>query len=76
MTEQMKRRLWLVRDYETVLKRHISDTEKESEEIQIAAISRKYGEITIPDRKSDIAEDWKYDDQLGMFKLSEDGQEG
>lgn len=76
MTEQMKRRLWLVRDYETVLKRHISDTEKESEEIQIAAISRKYGEITIPDRKSDMAEDWKYDDQLGMFKLSEDGQEG
>lgn len=72
MTEQMKRRLWLVRDYETVLKRHISDTKKESEEIQIAAISRKYGEITIPDRESDIVENWKYDDQLGMFKLSED----
>ena len=46
--------------------------ELETSHISMNAISRKYGEITIPDRESDIVENWKYDDQLGMFKLSED----
>ena len=67
--ETMRERLWLNRDYTAALKQYVSDTEEESEEEQMTAISKKYGEIIIPDRKSDVVDPWTYDDQLGVFKL-------
>lgn len=40
-------------------------------------ISCRYGEITIPYGKSSTVDEWKYSDQLGMFKLTEENrQEG
>ncbi len=69
MTEEMEERLWLIRDYETVLKQHVLDADDLTQDEAMKEVSKRYGEITVPYGKSSMLEVWKYDDQLGMFKV-------
>ena len=47
------------------------------QDVQMNEVSCRYGEITIPYGRSSTVDEWKYSDQLGMFKLTEENrQEG
>ena len=77
MTEEMEGRLWIIRDYEAALRRYVSDASDVPQDVQMNEISCRYGEITIPYGRSSTVDEWKYSDQLGMFKLTEENrQEG
>ena len=77
MTEEMEGRLWIIRDYEAALRRYVSDTSDVPQDVQMNEVSCRYGEITIPYGRSSTVDEWKYSDQLGMFKLTEENrQEG
>ena len=70
-TEKQKR-YWLNRDYIEDLKQYIikkaNNDEKEIDmEMEMNRLSKRYGEISIPDTNSS----WNYSDQYGLFKNKE-----
>lgn len=65
--DMMKQRLWLSRNYIHLLRKYLSDTEDEEKELE--RISKKWGEVTIPDygdKNSNVQ--WYYTDDFGFFK--------
>lgn len=65
--DMMKQRLWLSRNYIHLLRKYLSDTEDEEKELE--RISKKWGEVTIPDygdKNSNVQ--WYYADDFGFFK--------
>ncbi len=65
LTDEVKSRLWLERDYETALRRLLdSDTEESQEEQVINKKSKRYGEVTFPENKD---QGFFYSDQFGLF---------
>ena len=59
------------------MRRYVSDTSDVPQDVQMNEVSCRYGEITIPYGRSSTVDEWKYSDQLGMFKLTEENrQEG
>lgn len=67
MAEAMRSKLWLERDYETALRQLIeSENEATQEEQMMKAKSRRYGEITLPDREN---QSLVYSDQFGLLTI-------
>ena len=65
ITNELCVRLWLVRDYETSLRQLCDFENQENQEEQMMKMnSRRYGEITLPDKESQIL---IYSDQFGLF---------
>lgn len=65
-------RLWLDRDYGAALRRCAAnepDHDEADEADLLNALSKKYGEILLPDGNADAV--WYYTDQLGLFKMME-----
>ncbi|SUC35154.1 CRISPR-associated helicase Cas3, subtype I-F/YPEST [Providencia rustigianii] len=64
VSEEIKQRLWLVRDYRQSLEN------RESEHDPAGQLSKRYGEISVIKRKNDT---YYYDDQMGIstFKILE-----
>ena len=63
--------------HELSLAKKFSLTSDVPQDVQMNEISCRYGEITIPYGRSSTVDEWKYSDQLGMFKLTEENrQEG
>ncbi|MER0169853.1 MAG: type I-F CRISPR-associated helicase Cas3 [Nitrosomonas sp.] len=70
LTETMRSRLWLKRDYRQALLEQI-DTENQFDndiEQLITKKSERYGEITFP-KRDNYDRKWFYSDQLGLFQL-------
>jgi CRISPR-associated endonuclease/helicase Cas3 len=67
MVEAMRSKLWLERDYETALRQLIeSENEATQEEQMMEKKSRRYGEITLPDRDN---QSLVYSDQFGLLSI-------
>jgi CRISPR-associated endonuclease/helicase Cas3 len=65
LTEEVKSKLWLERDYEAALRRHLdSDTEESQEEQAMKNKSEGYGEISFPENKD---QGFFYSDQFGLY---------
>lgn len=68
LTADAQARLWLARDYQSVLCQH-AETEPDNDDTEIEEIlqakSERYGEITI---RPDSDKRWFYSDQLGLFQ--------
>lgn len=65
LTDAVKSRLWLERDYVAALRRLLdSDTEESLEEQAMNKHSKRYGEITFPENKD---RGFYYSDQFGLF---------
>lgn len=65
LTDQVKSKLWLERDYEAALRRLLdSDTEESQEESEMRQRSKRYGEMTFPENKG---QPFFYSDQFGLF---------
>lgn len=57
---------WLVREYETVIREHLSTQEKDSENDDLVAqTSYRYGELSIPQKEGEAFE---YSDQYGLLQ--------
>ena len=76
LSDYGKAKLWLNRDYETVLRRH-AEAEQNFENSEIEPImeekSKRYGEITLRNNKDSNGQPkddrpWFYSDQLGLFQ--------
>lgn len=63
--DTMKKRLWLSRNYIHLLRQHISNTDIEDEEKELERISKRFGEVAIPDKNN---HQWYYSDDFGFFK--------
>lgn len=59
---------WLVRDYETVIREHIDSQNKDSEDdALVTKTSKRYGEISIPQKKEGSSYAFEYSDQFGLL---------
>ncbi len=57
---------WLVRDYEMVIREHLSTQEKDSEnDTLVTQASYRYGELSIPQKEGGAFE---YSDQYGLLQ--------
>ncbi|MFZ1851528.1 MAG: type I-F CRISPR-associated helicase Cas3f [Nitrosomonas sp.] len=70
MTEKMRSRLWLERDYRQALIKQIGTENQFENDIEqlITKKSEHFGEITFPERNNNDR-GWFYSDQLGLFQL-------
>ncbi|WP_374089300.1 type I-F CRISPR-associated helicase Cas3f [Methylomicrobium lacus] len=67
IAEVLRRKLWLERSYETGLRQLLDSGYEETQDERIMEIkSRRFGEITIPDRDN---QSLVYSDQFGIFSL-------
>jgi CRISPR-associated endonuclease/helicase Cas3 len=66
--DEAKKRLWLPRDYKTVLQAHCNSKEHQnlSTEDQLRRASQRYGEITVPKPKKDREQKFEYSDDFGL----------
>lgn len=65
LTDEVKSKLWLERDYETALRGLLcGDTEENQEEQALGRKSKRYGELTFPKNKD---QGFFYSDQFGLF---------
>ena len=68
---EKQKRYWIKRDYAECLKQYVIEKTNNDEEIdmdtEMSRLSKKYGEISIPDTNSS----WNYSDQYGLFKNKE-----
>ncbi|WP_336193211.1 type I-F CRISPR-associated helicase Cas3f [Providencia stuartii] len=60
--ESLKKKLWLVRDYQQSIYQHSQD------EGQLTSISRLYGEVSFLKRDNDN-HNYQYDDQMGIYEV-------
>ncbi|MEC4748224.1 type I-F CRISPR-associated helicase Cas3f [Methylomicrobium sp. Wu6] len=68
MPEAMQARLWLDRNYQTVLRLQAEEVQTEDGlEPAMTASSKRYGEITLPKQENNDRK-WFYSDQLGLFQ--------
>lgn len=65
---EVQRRFWLQRDYIDALRQHLDDDGDDDEDDMLERMSKRYGEITIPDTKDTS---WRYSDQFGLFEWDE-----
>lgn len=65
MADELRPKLWLERNYEASLHRLIEDDNEENQREQMMKIkSKRFGEITVPDRNN---QSLVYSDQFGLF---------
>lgn len=68
MADETHTKLWLERDYETALRKLLELDNVENQEEQMMEIkSRRFGEITIPDRDNQLL---VYSDQFGLLSIN------
>jgi CRISPR-associated endonuclease/helicase Cas3 len=65
MADELRSKLWLERNYEISLRQLIEDDNEENQKEQMMKIkSKRFGEITVPDRDN---QSLVYSDQFGLF---------
>ena len=65
MSDELRSKLWLERNYEISLRQLIGDDNEENQKEQMMKIkSKRFGEITVPDRNN---QSLVYSDQFGLF---------
>ena len=66
ITDAMKQRIWLRRNYVHSLQQYLQNADVEAEKRELERLSKKYGEITIPFDSGTTP--WYYADDFGFFK--------
>lgn len=66
LTEDMRQRIWLEREYIQLLQKRIPSDNEEEETDVLRKLSKQYGEIVMAYGKN--KEKWYYSDQFGLFQ--------